>query len=89
MTKINYYSKLGIDIFNIEDEFFNDICYSYSENDSDMILKDRVEYIYENYSICENNCDYEKINLNESIVTCKCSVKTNSNTGIEKPKLEK
>ena len=88
MTKINYYSQLGIDIFNIEDEFFNDICYSYSENDSDMILKDRVEYIYENYSICENNCDYEKINLNESIVTCKCSVKTNSNTEIEKPKLD-
>ena len=53
-----------------------------------MILKDRVEDIYENYSICENNCDYEKINLNESIVTCKCSVKTNANTEIEKPKLD-
>ena len=53
-----------------------------------MILKDRVSDIYQNYSVCENNCDYEKINLNESIVTCKCSVKTNSNTEIEKPKLD-
>ena len=41
-TKINYYSGLGIDVFDINGGFFNDICYSYSEGDSDMVLDDRV-----------------------------------------------
>ena len=87
MTKVNYYSELGIDVFNIEDEFFNDICYSYSENNSDMILKDRVSDIFQNYSICENNCKYNKINLTDNIVSCNCSVKIIANADFEKPKL--
>ena len=87
MTKVNYYSELGIDIFNIEDEFFNDICYSYSENDSDIIIKDRVSDIYENYSVCENNCNYNGINLTQNIVSCKCSVKTYVDSTIEPPSL--
>ena len=54
-----------------------------------MILKDRVIDIYQNYSVCENNCKYEKINLNQSISTCKCLIKINSdNIIIEKPNLE-
>ena len=48
ITKINYYSDQGIDIFNITDTFFNDICYPYSEEDSDIILRDRISDIYEN-----------------------------------------
>ena len=87
MTKLSYYLDLGIDIFNIEDDFFNDICYSYSENDSDMILKDRVSDIYENYSVCENNCKYDRVNLTLNTVVCKCSVKTSVDSEIESPKL--
>ena len=88
MTKVNYYSNLGINIFDINQSFFNDICYSYSEDDSDMILKDRVDDIYENYTICENNCEYEKINFTNNVVTCKCSVKTNTDSVIQSPKFE-
>jgi hypothetical protein len=51
-TKVNYYSDLEIDVFNIDHDFFNDICYSYSEKESDMILKDRVSDIYQNFSMC-------------------------------------
>ena len=83
-TKVDYYSDLGVDVFDIEDEFFNDICYSYSENDADMILTDRVNHIYQNYSLCESNCEYDKINLTDNLVTCQCSVKTNADI-IEKP----
>ena len=86
-TKLNYYSELGIDIFNSEDIFFNDICYSYSEKDSDIILRDRVADIFQNYSLCENNCKYDKINLTENTVNCKCSIKYYVDYIIEKPKL--
>jgi len=89
MSKVNYYAELGIDIFNIEHEFFNDICYSYSEKGSDMILKDRISDIYENYSVCENNCQYEKVDLTRNTVTCKCTVKTNVDSVTEPPNLFK
>ena len=87
-TKVNYYSELGIDIFNIKDEFFNDICYSYSEHNSDMILNDRISDIYENYSLCENNCKYDKINISDNLVTCKCYVKNTADPIEEPPNLD-
>ena len=45
ITKVKYYSDLGIDIFNINDDFFNDIFFSFSMNNSDIILNDRVNEI--------------------------------------------
>ena len=89
VSKINYYSSLGIDIFNIEDQFFNDICYSYSEGDSDMILKDRVTDIYQNYSVCESNCKYNNINITEKTVSCYCRIKTYDESHIHPPRLDK
>ena len=83
MTKVEYYSEQGINVFDIKDDFFNDICYPYSEDDSDMILKDRVNDIYENYSICENNCEFDSINIQLNKSTCKCDVKTTIESGIE------
>ena len=88
MTKASYYADLGINIFNIEDDFFNDICYSYSEYDSDIILKDRISDIYENYSLCENNCEMDKINFTDNTVSCKCSIKNNISSEVEKPSLK-
>ena len=85
MTKVNYYYDKGIDVFNIEDDFFNDICYSYSEKQSDMILKDRVSDIYHNYSVCESNCKYKGVNLTENTVSCSCSIKTSSDSVVESP----
>ena len=88
-TKVNHYSELGIDVFNIKDKFFNDICYSFSEGDSDMILSDRVADIYQNYSVCEENCNYNKINLTDNTVSCKCSIKENPKSEVKPPKLDK
>ena len=85
--KVNYYNELGIDVFNIEDVFFNDICYPHSENGSDMILKDRVSDIFENYSLCENNCKYIRVNLTSNMSTCKCSIKTSTDSKTESPTL--
>ena len=84
-TKVNYYSNLGIDVFDIKSDFFNDLCYPYSEKGSDIILKDRVSDIYENYSMCEKNCEYNGINYSRNTIICECDVKTEINTKNDDP----
>jgi len=82
--KIKYFSDLGIDILNSNDVFFNDICYPYSEKSVDIILNDRIEDIYQNYSMCDNNCNYNKIDLISMTITCKCGTKRVVNSQLEK-----
>ena len=74
---ISKFKDLGVDVFNIKDEFFNDICRPYSddESNSDMILSDRVSDIYQNISLCDGDCDYESFNLEKMSINCKCEVK--------------
>ena len=84
-TMISQYSELGIDIFNTQDSFFNDICYPFSISNSDLILKDRVSDIYQNYSLCDNGCEYEQIDIQNMSVTCSCNIKTEINTEVSPP----
>ena len=84
-TMVNYYSDLGIDIFNSNDSFFNDICYPFSNENSDIVLKDRVLDIYQNYSVCDNECTYDKIDIESMSVTCSCQVKTEIDMEISEP----
>ena len=77
LEQIIFFAEIGIDVFNIHDEFFNDICYPYSDfkSDSDIILKDRVKDIYQNYSIWEEGCEYNSFNITEVSVKCDCKMK--------------
>ena len=84
-SMISYYSDIGIDIYDRNDSFFNDICYSNSEFDSDIILKDRVLDIYQNYSLCDNECTYDQIDIETMSVTCSCQVKTEINFEVSEP----
>ena len=43
---INYFKNKSIDILDINDPFFNDICTSYSESGKDLTLNDRIQEIY-------------------------------------------
>jgi len=76
LTMYSEFSNMGIDILNSSDSFFTDICYSYSDGTSDMTLSDRISEIYQNYSLCDSGCDYEGINVDDSTVSCSCSVVT-------------
>ena len=78
-----YYANYGIDIFDAEDPFFNDICYPFTtEDNTDITLADRRKDIYQNLSLCESKCDYDSIDLENYTVTCRCSVKEEVNTKI-------
>jgi hypothetical protein len=64
------FKDLGIDIFNINDSFFTDVCHSYSDSENDMTLKDRIKQIFQNFSLCEEGCSYDEIDLGNMTVNC-------------------
>jgi hypothetical protein len=70
----------NIDLFNLENEFFTDICFSYSYSENDVVLEDRIKDFYQNYSLCDDGCTYNDINLEYMTITCDCDVKTNLTT---------
>ena len=75
IEKIAEFKNKGIDIFQINSSFFNDICYSFSDGDSDIILKDRIADIYQNYSLCDTGCEYESFDIEKLASKCSCKVK--------------
>ena len=83
-SKINSFKDSGVDIFDINDDFFNDICKSYSDSGNDLILEDRIKTIYQNYSLCEEGCEFNEIFLENKTVSCECKVKDNITLTISK-----
>ena len=66
-------SDKGIDVFNPEDDFFNDICLQYDNSDGkDIILNDRRNEFYQDASFCEVGCIYKGINYNLKAANCIC-----------------
>ena len=63
--------------YNESSEYYNDLCYpSTTEYNTDIILEDRIdEYINNNMSLCETNCDYKGYDSEKKIVQCKCEIK--------------
>ena len=55
---------------------------SYSESEDDLILEDTIKYIYQNYSLCEEGCTYNSIDLEYLTISCDCKVKSNMTTVI-------
>ena len=77
MEKISSLQNSGIDVFNINDSFFWDVCQPFSDSENDVILEDRIKYLYQNISLCEQGCTYNKINLENMTVLCDCKIKEN------------
>ena len=84
---ISTYTNFGINVFNISDSFFNDLCRTYPDFENDVIMEDRIKHIYQNFTVCEDGCTYEDINVASeggATVTCECDIKTNISTQIPK-----
>ena len=71
-----YIKSMGHNMFDINDPFYHDICIPYtSENNTDMLLSDRIDYIYNNKdSQCQSNCVFSSHVINSSYINCTCSV---------------
>ena len=68
----------NLDKYNKSSGYYNDICYTTdSENNTDIILSDRnKEYVDNNMSICEINCEFKFYNSEENKAVCSCEIKT-------------
>ena len=85
---INTFIDSGVNVFNINDNFFNDVCISYSQDGNDMILEDRIKDIYQNFTLCEEGCNYDSIDIDNMLISCKCNVKENITTIVKEIKEE-
>ena len=66
-------SKQGIDVFNANDSFFNDLCHKYDNVDGkDIIINDRRKDIYQNVTFCQYGCVYNGMDYELMIANCIC-----------------
>ena len=85
----NSYEKLkslGYNMFNIDDSFYQDICIDYtSDGNTDIILSDRINYIYNNDDTqCQPNCKLSKYSEESQYLNCSCSINEEVNNMNEK-----
>ena len=67
------FSDQGIDVFNASDEFFNNLCHEYDNNDGkDIVLNDRRTDIYQNATFCQDGCYYTGMNYELMVANCIC-----------------
>ena len=82
-TKIEISIKVkindNIDKYNLSSDYYNDICSkATSENGTDILLKDRRnEFVDNNMSLCEENCDLINYDFNTEKAKCSCDIKLN------------
>jgi len=85
--EISLYDNLyeqGYDLYDSNNSFYQDFCTPYTSQDgTDVILIDRKKKYYnEDVTLCEDTCDYEKVNTENKKVFCKCSIKDEVNLAI-------
>ena len=74
LNSILYLANQDINIFNLSDAFYTDICYHFdSPNGKDAPLGDRIKSFYPNITLCDTGCTSKGVNLTtmESICTWK------------------
>ena len=66
-------SDNSMDIFSEDNKFYTDECSLFtSEDNTDVLIQDRIlEYNYKN-KICQNGCQLEKINVTTGEAFCSC-----------------
>ena len=75
IEKINNFTKFNVNLFNISDVFFQELCHVYPDFEYDIILKDRV-VLYEKYYVCDEGCFFKQIYEFGKYISCDCPFKT-------------
>ena len=64
-------ASIGVDVFNANDGFFNDLCKKF-DNGKDIILNDRRNDIYQNATFCQEGCIYSGVDYQLMAANCIC-----------------
>ena len=73
LNSILFLTQQNINIFNLSDDFYNDICYNFeSPNGKDVPLKDRILSFYPNVTLCDDGCASKGVNLTSMESICQC-----------------
>ena len=69
-------TEQGINIFDLNDPFYKDICYDFDNlYKRDIALRDRVKEAYPDAILCAEGCRNQGINLGDMIAKCDCTFK--------------
>ena len=80
-----FLTKQNINIFNISDDFYKDICFEYeSPVNKDIPLKDRIATFYPNVTLCDDGCTNSGINLEDMTAKCNCKFNDIANNDLIK-----
>ena len=75
----------GVNIFDLSDPFYTDLCYDFDNPKSrDIPLSERINTIYPNVSLCDERCEINGIDLETLVADCNCKFKEMENNDIIK-----
>ena len=75
----------GINIFDLNDPFYTDICYDFDNPlEKDIPLNDRIKTLYPDVELCDEGCQYKGINLEDMTSTCDCKFNDIANNNLIK-----
>ena len=76
-------TKQGINIFDINDPYYKDICYDFENpKKRDMALKDRIKETYVNVTLCDDGCVNTGIDVKNNVATCNCKFNDVTNNDV-------
>ncbi len=71
---IDLLEKQKINIFDLNDEFYKDICFHFnSPNGKDATLQDRIKSFYPNVTLCDAKCKNKGVNITTLKAECECT----------------
>ena len=80
---IYYLVEQGIDIFNLSNSFYTDLCYYFeSPNNKDIPLKDRITSFFPNITLCDRGCENMGVDLENMKAKCECTFNNLLNNNI-------
>ena len=86
-NKIKEIYDEGYDIFEIENNFYSDLCVPYYDKNfhADLTLEKRqLVYYYMNANLCEAKCEYKGFDINTFKSECDCPIKKEVDLDITK-----
>ena len=70
---IKFFGEQGINVLDINDKFFIDVCLDYiSPNKRDIPLKLRIKIFFPNISLCDDGCVWKSFDFEKMESVCEC-----------------